>query len=122
MVVAYPSGVGASETRILQILYNLANPAPILLNLVNPAPTGVLPGYRSARACPSRSFDGPEHGGGQAPALRWRGNFFYTVARGPVPRDRLMVRKPLLSRSARACPSRALDGPEHGGGQAPALR
>ena len=43
--------------------------------------------YRSARACPSRTLDGPERGGGQAPALRWDGTIFYSVARGPVPRE-----------------------------------
>ena len=47
---------------------------------------------RSARACPSRTFDGPGHGGGQAPALRWDGTIFYPVGRGPVPREFSSVR------------------------------
>ena len=50
-------------------------------------------GYRSAGACPPRSFGRPQHGEGQALALRGRETVFrprnrpVTVARGPVPRD-----------------------------------
>ena len=46
---------------------------------------------RSAGACPPRSFGNPQHGEGQALALRYRVPFFF-VARGPVPRDRWVIR------------------------------
>ncbi len=122
MVVACRRRLGAAPNVILLNLEKSCKSCSYLAKSCKSCSYGLLAGYRNARACPSRSFDGPEHGGGQAPALRWRGNFFYTVARGPVPRDRSMARKHLLRRSARACPSRASDGPRHGGGQAPALR
>ena len=84
-------------------------------------------------------FAYPGHGGGQAPALRYRDGFCFvvrsprafsldrsmagdrpppygmrevsasTVARGPVPRDRSISKSVFLR-------------PQHGGGQAPALR
>ena len=46
----------------------------------------------SARACPSRTSEGPGHGEGQALALREGKAFFFIVARGPVPRDRSMAK------------------------------
>ena len=98
--------------------------------------------YCSAGACPPRVSGRPQHGEGQALALRGRVPFFaqeipVTVARGPVPRefpvDRSMARdrpspyaagcrfspqRPSCYRSAGACPPRASGRPQHGEGQA----
>ena len=59
--------------------------------------------YRSAGACPPRSFGGPQHGEGQALALQFPRRSPPIVARGPVPRDRSICAR-------------------HGEGQALALR
>ena len=57
--------------------------------------------YRSAGACPPRALGCADDGEGQALALREREAFF-TVARGPVPRERAF-----FYRSAGACPPRS---------------
>ena len=62
--------------------------SPLRWRGTGPRPTEKGPiFYRSAGACPPRTFSRPQHGEGQALALRRRDPFF-TVARGPVPCER----------------------------------
>ena len=69
-------------------------------------------GYRSAGACPPRTFGGPQRGEGQALALRWEEGVLGDVARGP--------RMPHAHPSG--FPPRSFGRPQHGEGQALALR
>ena len=64
--------------------------------------------YRSAGACPPRTFGRPQHGEGQALALRGK-----RIS---------LTQKPACYRSAGACPPRSFRRSKHGEGQAPALR
>ena len=48
---------------------------------------------RSAGACPPRTLDCADASEGQALALHEGAAFFFTVARGPVPRDRCTARE-----------------------------
>ena len=106
-------------------MHGEGNPLTCACGMRGPSPYGKRGRcfHRRAGACPPRSFQAPSRGGLSLAIVAWRGTgprptvkgaFFIvtvpdTVARGPVPRDRLVDRS--MARETRSHARVACEGP-----------